>query len=236
MSDEDTPSATGLAGFVLENRSWMQFASLLMILYAVWAVIEVFSNTWFHGLQGLTLFETGTETNISPDDLQRNNSSWVIASGAVFGLFGLFAQYVYRGAPMVDSSMAAAAAMILDQAASERLSEEDILSKAEEAATAAAAEVAKETAEDTVIEMLDPEAGAEEEAEEEADAEVEAEDEADTEDEAEEEADTEDEAEEEADTEDEAEEEADAEEDAEEEADAEDEAEEETPPQEKKKF
>ncbi|MAP79056.1 MAG: hypothetical protein CL980_03940, partial [Euryarchaeota archaeon] len=119
MSDEGTPAATGLAGFVLENRSWMHVASLLMIVYAVWAVIEVFSNTWFHGLQPLTVFETGTETNIDPDDLQRNNSGLIIASGAVLGLFGLFAQYVYRGAPMVDSSMAAAAAMILDQAAAE---------------------------------------------------------------------------------------------------------------------
>ncbi|MGB0815292.1 MAG: hypothetical protein ACPGSA_07065, partial [Poseidonia sp.] len=111
MSDEGTPAATGLAGFVLENRSWMQPASLIMILYAVWAVIEVLSNTWFHSLQPLTILETGTETNIDPDDLQRNNSGLIIASGAVLGLFGLFAQYVYRGAPMVDSSMAAAAAM-----------------------------------------------------------------------------------------------------------------------------
>ncbi len=181
MSDEEnapaTP-ATGLAGFVLENRSWMQGASLLMILYAVWAVIEVLSNTWFHGLQTLTIFETGTETNINPDDLQRNNSGMIIASGAVFGLFGLFAQYVYRGAPMVDSSMAAAAAMILDQAAAERVTEGDIIAKAEDAATAAAAEVAKETAEDTVIEMLDPDAGvddedAPEEAEEAEEAEAE---------------------------------------------------------------
>ena len=45
MSDEETTPATGLAGFVLENRSWMQGASLLMIVYAVWAVIEVLSNT-----------------------------------------------------------------------------------------------------------------------------------------------------------------------------------------------
>ena len=94
--------------------------SIIMILYAVWAVVEVFSNTHFHGLQSLTIFETGVETNINPDDLQRNNSSWVIASGAVFGLFG--AQHAYRGAPMVDSSMAAAAAMILDQAAADRVS------------------------------------------------------------------------------------------------------------------
>jgi flagellar biosynthesis GTPase FlhF len=222
MSDEATspaPASNGLAGFVLENRSWMHVASLLMIVYAVWAVIEVFSNTWFHDLQPLTVFETGSETNINPNDLQRNNSGMIIASGAVLGLFGLFTQYVYRGAPMVDSSMAAAAAMILDQATADRVSQEDIITKAEEAATVAAAEVAKETAEDTVIEMLDPDAG-EEEAEEEAEEES-------TEEEAEEEAEPEEEEEE-------AEEES-TEEEAEEEAEPEEE-EEEAPPEEKKKF
>ena len=214
MSDETTtpaPASNGLAGFVLENRSWMHFASLLMVVYAVWAVIEVLSNTWFHDLQSLTLFETGTATNTDSTDLQRNNSGMIIASGAVLGLFGLFAQYVYRGAPMVDSSMAAAAAMILDQATADRVSEEDIISKAEEAATVAAAEVAKETAEDTVIEMLDPDAA---EAEEEAEPEEEAEEEAEPEEEAEEES-----------TEEEDEEEAEPEEE-----------EEEAPPEEKKKF
>ena len=228
MSDETTtpaPASNGLAGFVLENRSWMHFASLLMVVYAVWAVIEVLSNTWFHDLQSLTLFETGTATNTDSTDLQRNNSGMIIASGAVLGLFGLFAQYVYRAAPMVDSSMAAAAAMILDQATADRVSEEDIISKAEEAATVAAAEVAKETAEDTVIEMLDPDAAeAEEEAEEEAEPEEEAEEEAEPEEEAEEEAEPEEEAEEES-TEEEAEEEAEPEEE-----------EEEAPPEEKKKF
>lgn len=127
--------------FILNNRGWMSAGSMLMILYAVWAVIEVFSNTYFHGLQGLTLFETGTETNINPDDLQRNNSSWVIASGAVLGALGLYAQYVYKAAPYVNASMAATATMILEQASTERMDEGDILAKAEEAAVAAAAEV-----------------------------------------------------------------------------------------------
>jgi len=57
--------------------------------------------------------------------------------------------------------MASTAAMILEKASGERMGEEDILAKAEEAAVAAAAEVGKETAEDTVIEMLDPEANVE---------------------------------------------------------------------------
>ena len=227
MSEEQTPPETNanpLMTFILENRSWMSAGSMLMILYAVWAVVEVFSNTYFHGLQGITLFETGTETNIDPDDLQRNNSGWVMASGAILGSLGLYAQYVYRAAPYVDASMAATAAIILEQASTERMGEEEILAKAEEAAVAAAAEVAKETAEDTVIEMLDPEAS-EEEAEDQEDEEDE---------EAEEDAEeASEEAEEEAEEAEEAEEE--VQEEAEDEADEEEEAEE-APPEEKKKF
>ena len=156
-----------------------------MILYAVWAVIEVFTNTYFTGMQIPPV--TGTETNIDSTDMQRNNSGWVMASGAVLGLVGLSVQYVYKGAPIVDSSMTATAAMILDQATVGRIDEEKLIMKAEEAATVAAAEVAKETAEDTVIEMLDPSAGAEEVPEEapEAEAEEEAEEEAEAEAEAE---------------------------------------------------
>jgi flagellar biosynthesis GTPase FlhF len=230
-NEQDAPqnSANPLTSFILENRSWMNPVSVLMIVYAVWAVLEVFSNTYLHGLQPLTIFETGTETNIDPDDLQRNNNSLIIASGAVVGLLGLFTQYVYRGAPAVDASIAATAAMILQQASGERMDEEGILAKAEEAAVAAAAEVAKETAEDTVIEMLDPNADVE-------DIEDEAEDEAEEAAADAEESESEPEAEEsEPEAQDEAEEAAaDAEES---EPEAEDEAEEaETPPEEKKKF
>ena len=236
MSEEQTPPETNanpLMTFILENRSWMSAGSMLMILYAVWAVVEVFSNTYFHGLQGITLFETGTETNIDPDDLQRNNSGWVMASGAILGSLGLYAQYVYRAAPYVDASMAATAAIILEQASTERMGEEEILAKAEEAAVAAAAEVAKETAEDTVIEMLDPEASEEEAEDEEAEEDAEEASEG-AEEEAEEAEEDAEEASEEAEEEaEEAEEE--VQEEAEDEADEEEEAEE-APPEEKKKF
>ena len=234
MSEEQNPPEGGanpLMNFILENRSWMTAGSMLMIIYAVWAVIEVFSNTWFHGLQGLTIFETGEATNVDPDDLQRNNSGLVIASGAVLGALGLYAQYVYRAAPYVNASMAATAAMILEKASGERMDEDDILAKAEEAAVAAAAEVAKETAEDTVIEMLDPEADVEDVEDDQTDSDEEAAEEEPSSDEdapeAEEEA--EDAAEEEA-------EEAAEDESHDEAEEASEDEEDETPPEEKKKF
>ena len=232
MSEEQNPPEGGanpLMNFILENRSWMTAGSMLMIIYAVWAVIEVFSNTYFHGLQGLTIFETGEATNVDPDDLQRNNSGLVIASGAVLGALGLYAQYVYRAAPYVNASMAATAAMILEKASGERMDEDDILAKAEEAAVAAAAEVAKETAEDTVIEMLDPEADVDDVEDDETDSaegDEAAEDEASSDEDAPE-------AEEEAE---EAEESAEDESHDEAEEEAPDEEEGETPPEEKKKF
>lgn len=176
MSDDETPqenNESGAIAFLLENRSWLNGVSFVMILYAVWAVIEVLTNTYFTGMQIPPV--TGAETNIDVTDTQRNNSGWVMASGAVFGLIGLAVQYIYKGAPMVDSSMAATAAMILDQATAGRVNEAELISKAEEAATVAAVEVAKETAEDTVIEMLDPDAGKDEESEAEAEETAEAE-------------------------------------------------------------
>ena len=182
MSVEETSresNESGAIAFLLQNRSWMNGASIVLVLYAVWAVIEVLTNTYFTGMQIPPV--TGTETNIDPTDTQRNNSGWVMASGAVCGLVGLAVQYVYKGAPHVDSSMAATAAMILDQATAGRVDEAELISRAEEAATVAATEVAKETAEDTVIEMLDPDADmdedseAEESVEEEAEAETEVE-------------------------------------------------------------
>ncbi|MDA8759133.1 hypothetical protein N9M83_02745 [Candidatus Poseidonia alphae] len=174
MSVEETSresNESGAIAFLLQNRSWMSGASIVLVLYAVWAVIEVLTNTYFTGMQIPPV--TGTETNIDPTDAQRNNSGWVMASGAVCGLVGLAVQYVYKGAPHVDSSMAATAAMILDQATAGRVDEAELISRAEEAATVAATEVAKETAEDTVIEMLDPDADMDEDSEESEESEAE---------------------------------------------------------------
>ena len=174
MSVEETSresNESGAIAFLLQNRSWMNGASIVLVLYAVWAVIEVLTNTYFTGMQIPPV--TGTETNIDPTDTQRNNSGWVMASGAVCGLVGLAVQYVYKGAPHVDSSMAATAAMILDQATAGRVDEAELISRAEEAATVAATEVAKETAEDTVIEMLDPDADMDGDSEESEDSEAE---------------------------------------------------------------
>lgn len=174
MSVEETSresNESGAIAFLLQNRSWMSGASIVLVLYAVWAVIEVLTNTYFTGMQIPPV--TGTETNIDPTDAQRNNSGWVMASGAVCGLVGLAVQYVYKGAPHVDSSMAATAAMILDQATAGRVDEAELISRAEEAATVAATEVAKETAEDTVIEMLDPDADMDEDSEDSEESEAE---------------------------------------------------------------
>ncbi|MDA8638445.1 hypothetical protein N9L22_01575 [Candidatus Poseidonia alphae] len=174
MSVEETSresNESGAIAFLLQNRSWLSGASIVLVLYAVWAVIEVLTNTYFTGMQIPPV--TGTETNIDPTDAQRNNSGWVMASGAVCGLVGLAVQYVYKGAPHVDSSMAATAAMILDQATAGRVDEAELISRAEEAATVAATEVAKETAEDTVIEMLDPDADMDEDSEDSEESEAE---------------------------------------------------------------
>ena len=132
------PEASGMAAFVLGNRSWLNATSWFMILYAVWAVVEVLTNTFATGAQGLTLIETGSPTNTDANDLQRNNAGWVIASGAVAGLIGLAVQYIYQGAPIVDASMRTTATLIMEQTMNAQARDDEIIAKAEKAAAAAA--------------------------------------------------------------------------------------------------
>ena len=147
-----------LIKFLLENRMLMSYISILMIVYAVWATIEVLTNvsgaTWWPPETGIP----ASELYVNPDNAQNINNGWVIGLGAVFGTIGIMIQYFYRAAPYVDASMQATAALIISavkgeeiQESAEKLAKEIVAAEkeeeAEEAAEAAEAEEAEEAAE-----------------------------------------------------------------------------------------
>ena len=153
MSTEDGQCAKGkkegdaLVAFLLENRTLMNFASIIMIIYAVWATIEVITNaygaTWWPPETGIPADELFN----NPDRDQNINNGLIIGLGAVCGTLGFLIQYFYRAAPYVDASMTATAALIIKQAASASgvaVDAEDVIAKAEESAEAAATAAVEE--------------------------------------------------------------------------------------------
>jgi hypothetical protein len=136
-----------LVAFLLENRTLMNFASIIMLVFAIWATVEVSTNTL-----GMTWWppETGIpadELFNNPDRDQNINNGLIIGLGAVCGTLGFLIQYFYRAAPYVDASMTATAALIIKQAASAAgvaVDAEDVLAKAEETAEAAATAAVEE--------------------------------------------------------------------------------------------
>jgi hypothetical protein len=138
---EEKKEGDALVAFLLENRTLMNFASILMIVFAVWATIEVITNaygaTWWPpetGIPAEDLFN-------NPDRTQNINNGLIIGLGAVCGTLGFLIQYFYRAAPYVDASMAATAAIIIKQATagvSGVVDAEEVIAKAEVAATIAA--------------------------------------------------------------------------------------------------
>ena len=104
---------TPLVKFLLENRSLMNYFSILMIIYAVWATVEVITNasgaSWWPPETG----NPASEIYNNPDNIQTINNGWVIGTGAVLGTGGTMIQYFYRAAPYVDASMQATAALII---------------------------------------------------------------------------------------------------------------------------
>lgn len=153
MSTEDGQGAKGkkegdaLVAFLLENRTLMNFASIIMIIYAVWATIEVITNaygaTWWPPETGIPADELFN----NPDRDQNINNGLIIGLGAVCGTLGFLIQYFYRAAPYVDASMTATAALIIKQAASASgvaVDAEDVIAKAEESAEAAATAAVEE--------------------------------------------------------------------------------------------
>lgn len=150
MSSDDSASGSegrALVKFLLENRMMMNWISILMIVYAVWATIEVFTNasgaTWWPP-------ETGTPVSDyfeSDNSSQNINNGWVIGLGAVFGTVGSMVQYFYRAAPYVDASMQATAALIISavkedeiQESAEKMAKEMVAAEKEEAEAQAQAE------------------------------------------------------------------------------------------------
>jgi hypothetical protein len=148
-SDDSTSSSDGraLVKFLLENRMMMSYMSILMIIYAVWATIEVLTNasgaTWWPPETGVP----ASELYNNPDSVQNINNGWVIGLGAVFGTVGIMIQYFYRAAPYVDASMQATAALIISavkedeiQESAEKMAKEIVAAEKEEAEAEAEAE------------------------------------------------------------------------------------------------
>ena len=140
-----------LVKFLLENRMMMNYMSILMIIYAVWATIEVLTNasgaTWWPPETGIP----ASELYNNPENVQNINNGWVIGLGAVFGTVGTMIQYFYRAAPYVDASMQATAALIISavkedeiQESAEKMAKEMVAAEKEEAEAEAEAQAEAE--------------------------------------------------------------------------------------------
>ena len=150
MSNDESASigdGRALVKFLLENRMMMNWVSILMIIYAVWATIEVLTNasgaTWWPPETGIP----ASDLYNNPDSVQNINNGWVIGLGAVFGTVGSMIQYFYRAAPYVDASMQATAALIISavkedeiQESAEKMAKEIVAAEKEEAEAEASGE------------------------------------------------------------------------------------------------
>ena len=153
QSDSDRKEGDALVAFLLENRTLVNYASIIMIIFAVWATVESITNalgmTWWPPETGIP----ADDLYKNPDNVQNINNGWIIGLGAVCGTLGFMIQYFYRAAPYVDASMTATAALILQQATGgvgSGASEDEVIAKAEVAATIAADTVVRQSNEETI--------------------------------------------------------------------------------------
>ena len=145
--DADEKPKDGLVAFLLENRTLVNFASIIMLVFAVWATVEVITNslgmTWWPPETGIP----SEDIYNNPDDLNNINNGWIIGLGAICGTVGFMIQYFYRAAPHVDASMKATAALIISavkedeiQESAEKMAKEIVAAEKEEAEAEAQAE------------------------------------------------------------------------------------------------
>ena len=84
MEDGQTP----FANWVKTNASTANLLSIIMLVFAAWAAVEIVSNVTGNEIPPVT----GMETNVDSDDTQRVNNGAIIGLGAVAGSFGIILQ------------------------------------------------------------------------------------------------------------------------------------------------
>lgn len=84
MEDGQSP----LASWVKENASTAKLLSVLLLIFAAWATVEIVTNVVGNEVPPVT----GMETNDDPDDTQRINNGVVVGLGAVAGTLGVVLQ------------------------------------------------------------------------------------------------------------------------------------------------
>ncbi len=84
MEDGQTP----FTNWVKMNASTANLLSIIMLIFAAWAAVEIVSNVTGNEIPPVT----GMETNDDPKDTQRVNNGAIIGLGAVAGTLGLVFQ------------------------------------------------------------------------------------------------------------------------------------------------
>ena len=86
MEDGHTP----FTNWVKSNASTANMLSIIMLIFAAWAAVEIVSNVTGSEIPPVT----GMETNDKPDDTQRINNGVIIGLAAVAGTMGLVLQLI----------------------------------------------------------------------------------------------------------------------------------------------
>jgi len=84
MEDGQTP----FVNWVKTNASTANMLSIIMLIFAAWAAVEIVTNVTGNEIPPVT----GMETNSDADDTQRTNNGAIIGLGAVAGTLGLVLQ------------------------------------------------------------------------------------------------------------------------------------------------
>ena len=88
MEDGQTP----IANWVKTNASTANLLSIVMLIFAAWAAVEIVTNVVGNEVPPVT----GMETNEDPDDTQRINNGVIVGFGAVAGTFESFSNFYFQ--------------------------------------------------------------------------------------------------------------------------------------------